>query len=270
MAIAKNPKVIMNEKQFVERLMVLANRKTYYKNRYPDNLCYVHADGRTSADCVNLVKAILNGYDVNNTMPGYYQRDLSNTGDCTEAELLCQCTDISDDFSNMGNHPRILWMNKPNGHIGVYLGKELTISGNVYNVIECTASWGGGILYSYVDSDGTRRKNRNGVVNCKWLKNGLPSRWGCNASESSNSDENNKVDYSNHPILKRGNRGKYVTILQELLVAKGYDPKGVDGIFGPGCQSAVCKFQKENTDIYNRRLDVDGCVGPLTWGSLYK
>ena len=102
MAIAKNPKVIMNEKQFVERLMVLANRKTYYKNRYPDNLCYVHADGRTSADCVNLVKAVLNGYDVNNNMPGYYQRDLSNTGDCTEAELLCQCTDISDDFSNMG------------------------------------------------------------------------------------------------------------------------------------------------------------------------
>ena len=81
-------KVIMASAQLVDRLKVLASRKTYYKNKYPDNLCYVHTDLRTSADCVNLLKAILNGYDVYNQTPGYYQRNLSNTGDCTEYGLF--------------------------------------------------------------------------------------------------------------------------------------------------------------------------------------
>ena len=103
MAIAKNPKVIMTSEQFVTRLKALAGRKTYYWNKYPYNLCYIHDDGRTSADCSNLVKAVLNGYDVNNKTIGYYQRDLSNTGDCTEAELLCQCDDVSSDFTILDN-----------------------------------------------------------------------------------------------------------------------------------------------------------------------
>lgn len=181
MAIAKDPKVIMTDRQFVERLKNLATRKTFYKNKYPYNLCYINKDGRTSADCVNLVKAILNGYDIKKTNVGYYQQDLSNTGDCTEAELLCQCTDVTDDFSNMGNKPRILWMNKPDGHIGVYLGENVD---NRWNVIECTTSFGGGIVYSWVDKDGTRRSEnggkpiilKDGTYN-RWMKNGLPSRW---------------------------------------------------------------------------------------------
>ena len=110
MAIAKNPKIIMTSEQFVERLRILAARKTYYKNKYPDNLCYVHSDKRTSADCVNLIKAILNGYNVYNTTVGYYQKDLSNTGDCTEIELLNQCDEVTDDFAHMGDKPRILYM----------------------------------------------------------------------------------------------------------------------------------------------------------------
>ena len=66
MAIAKNPIVIMTEKQFTERLENIRGRKTFYKNVYPYNLCYINKDGRTSADCVNLVKAILNGYNIYN------------------------------------------------------------------------------------------------------------------------------------------------------------------------------------------------------------
>ena len=271
MAIAKNPKVIMTNEQFVARLQTLANRKTYYKNKYPYNLCYIHNDGRTSADCVNLIKALLNGYDVNNKTFGYYQKDLKNTGDCTEAELLCQCSDVKDDFGNLGKNARILWMNKPNGHVGVYLGHDVIIDGKIYNVIECTSSWGGGIIYSYVDIDGTRRHYKGAVKNAMWMKNGLPDKWvSCSASESPNSNEKPKVDYSNYPILKKGNKGEYVRILQTLLVAKGYDPKGIDGIWGKNTNSAVLKFQRENTDINGKRLAVDGCVGPLTWGALYK
>ena len=94
-------KVIMTASEYINRLKIIESRKTYYKNKYPDNLCYIHSDGRTSADCVNLVKAILNGYDVYRNEIGYFQRDLSNTGDVTEAGLLNQCSGISSDFANI-------------------------------------------------------------------------------------------------------------------------------------------------------------------------
>lgn len=178
MAIARNPKVIMTERQFVERLTIIKNRKTYYYNRHPNNLCYIHSDGRTSADCVNLVKAILNGYDVYKNEVGYYQRDLSNTGDCTEAELLAQCTDVSTDFKTLGNHAEILYMK---GHIGTYLGFSVD---NRFNVIECTTSFGGGVVYSWVDQDGTRRSENGGKpivlkdgTYQRWSHHGKPTKW---------------------------------------------------------------------------------------------
>ena len=171
MAISKNPKVIMTEKQFTERLENIRARKTFYKNVYPYNLCYINKDGRTSADCVNLVKAILNGYNIYNNNIGYYQKDLSNTGDCTEAELLTQCSDVSQDFKTLGNHAEVLYMK---GHIGVYLGYEVK---GTYNVIECTKSFGGGVVYSWVDADGTRRKIKGGTKNGKWTHHGKPTRW---------------------------------------------------------------------------------------------
>lgn len=54
-------------------------------------------------------------------------------------------------------------------------------------------------------------------------------------------------------ILRRGSRGSKVRELQTLLELKA------DGIFGPGTESAVKKFQKEN------KLKDDGVVGSKTW-----
>ena len=65
-------------------------------------------------------------------------------------------------------------------------------------------------------------------------------------------------------------RGEYVIMLQKLLLTHGCDPLGIDGVFGPNTRSAVQKFQRTNTDIYGVQLEEDGCVGPLTWGALYK
>ena len=53
-------------------------------------------------------------------------------------------------------------------------------------------------------------------------------------------------------ILKKGTRGKEVKQLQEYLEI------GADGVFGPGTEAAVKKWQKENS------LVVDGIVGPKT------
>ena len=249
--------VIMTSDDFIKRAKVLASRKTYYKNKWPDNLCYVHTDGRTSADCVNLYKAILNGYDVYNQTPGYYQKTLTNTGDCSEARLIGQCTDVSTDFKKLRDkEPRILYMK---GHIGGFIGTEI-INGKEYNVIEATTSFGGGIVYSYVNEKGERYSHKGGSRNGKWTQHGLMTKW---VKYLEISEPKPVYDYSKYPVLKKGSKGEYVYTLQKLLVSKGYDPKGVDGIFGPGCDAAVRKFQRD------KKLVVDGCVGPKTWGALY-
>ena len=64
------------------------------------------------------------------------------------------------------------------------------------------------------------------------------------------------------PVLKKGCKGKPVKVLQTILVFHGYDPKGVDGSFGPGCDKALRAFQKDY------KLDVDGSCGGATWGAL--
>ena len=253
-------KVIMTSSDFVNRLKTLASRKTYYRNKYPDNLCYVHTDGRTSADCVNLLKAVLNGYDVHNNTPGYYQKSLTNTGDCTEYGLLKQCSDVSSDFKKLTNgEPRVLYMS---GHVGAFIGTQ-NVNGKEYNVIEATASWGGGILYSYVNEKGERYNYKGGTRNGKWKQHGLLTSF---VEYPKNTIT---PDYSKYPVLRRGSRGDYVYILQRLLVAKGYNPNGIDGIFGPGCEIAVKNFQSDNVDNSGKKLVVDGIVGPKTWEALY-
>ena len=66
-----------------------------------------------------------------------------------------------------------------------------------------------------------------------------------------------------YPTIRRGDRGELVTQCQRLLAKAGSNLE-IDGIFGPGTQSAVRAFQKKHN------LTVDGIVGPQTWGALLK
>ncbi|MCG6135272.1 MAG: peptidoglycan-binding protein [Nostoc sp. LLA-1] len=63
------------------------------------------------------------------------------------------------------------------------------------------------------------------------------------------------------PTLRFGNSGTSVRVLQRLLVSNGY-AIGVDGSYGPLTETAVKAFQNQ------RRLAVDGIVGPVTWREL--
>ena len=63
--------------------------------------------------------------------------------------------------------------------------------------------------------------------------------------------------------IRRGARGENVKLLQTLL-SKAGSKLVIDGIFGPGTQSAVRSFQSKN------KLVVDGIVGPKTWTELLK
>ncbi len=64
------------------------------------------------------------------------------------------------------------------------------------------------------------------------------------------------------PILKQGSSGPAVKDLQQKLKDLGFDPKGVDGKFGPGTLAAVTAFQKR------KKLRADGFVGPKTIAAL--
>ncbi len=64
------------------------------------------------------------------------------------------------------------------------------------------------------------------------------------------------------PVLKLGSSGPEVTALQTKLKQLGFDPKGVDGNFGPGTKSALIAFQK------NKGLTADGMAGPATMAAL--
>lgn len=65
------------------------------------------------------------------------------------------------------------------------------------------------------------------------------------------------------PVLQQGDTGEAVRSWQQLLTAKGYDPKGVDGHFGPGCKAATIAYQKDHD------LTQDGKVGPEVYGSMW-
>lgn len=64
------------------------------------------------------------------------------------------------------------------------------------------------------------------------------------------------------PLLKRGSTGPDVRTLQTTLKQLGFDPNGVDGIYGPGTQAAVIAFQKA------KGLTPDGICGPNTMAAL--
>jgi hypothetical protein len=67
--------------------------------------------------------------------------------------------------------------------------------------------------------------------------------------------------------LKKGDQGREVRELQNLLAERGY-PVDVDGDFGPQTYRAVRAFQAQNLDQHGQPLVVDGNVGPLTRWSL--
>lgn len=64
------------------------------------------------------------------------------------------------------------------------------------------------------------------------------------------------------PVLKRGSSGPDVLTLQSALLQLGFDPRGCDGKFGPGCEAAVIAFQR------SKGLTADGIAGPATMAAL--
>ena len=63
-------------------------------------------------------------------------------------------------------------------------------------------------------------------------------------------------------VISKGCRGNITKVLQGLLICKGYDPNGFDGIYGNGTESAVASYQRIHC------LNDDGIAGGNTFRSL--
>jgi len=64
-------------------------------------------------------------------------------------------------------------------------------------------------------------------------------------------------------VIKKGNKGKRVKLVQEWLCLHGFDIM-IDGVFGPATERAVMEFQRE------KGISVDGKVGKDTFALLVK
>lgn len=113
------------------------------------------------------------------------------------------------------------------GHVGVYLGDGTVVHAKAH------------------DAGVVRQK----LAECAFTHWGLP--------------EGMLSDAPIRPVLRRGDTGDMVVLLQTLLCSV-VKPITVDGIFGSGTEAAVKEFQK------SAGLTVDGVVGPKTWTALEK
>jgi N-acetyl-anhydromuramyl-L-alanine amidase AmpD len=71
-----------------------------------------------------------------------------------------------------------------------------------------------------------------------------------------------QLNFTSYSTLRSGSTGAQVKAVQHLLNQRGFDAGTVDGVFGPGTESAVRAFQS------SRSLTADGVVGARTWTAL--
>lgn len=82
-------------------------------------------------------------------------------------------------------------------------------------------------------------------------------------TENVSNDSTNTTSKNSYPLIRRGDTGEYVEKAQRYLNKWNYSLE-TDGIFGKKTEAAVIDFQTK------KRLEVDGIVGPITWGALEK
>lgn len=249
----------MNVSDFIEMLKVAHDVPNRYCNKFPKNLGYF--DGKVySFDCWNLIKVVLSGWVPDGVLGDYIETKNLITGDVDGATLLARCTQRSKDFSKISIPGTYLYLST-DPHAGIFIG-EFQENGKIYNVIECTKGmYAGqdGVTYSYVGPDGSRSAWKGAPSRMRWTDYGLLTPY---------------VNYGNaiptpaptptKDWIEKGDKGPEVEKAQKALLEKGFDPKGIDGIFGPNTEKATKAFQKANG------LVPDGKIGPKTRDILYK
>jgi cell wall-associated NlpC family hydrolase len=224
------------------------------KNFYKGKCCKAY--GHFAADCsgyMRWARKQLTGDNVSASANGMYgqcsQRGTMDTFPHKPGVLL-----FIDNGTTANPHKK---------HVGCYVG-------------------GGQVIQASCVAEGIKKGKRTS----KWTHWGIPSWMVCDvvsdtyipaddttpdadADESSAAADDDEVQYTHMPTLRKGDRGKQVANLQGYLVRKGYAMPNskkadgtYDGIFGVETLAKVKAFQRA------RKLTVDGIVGPKTWTAL--
>lgn len=119
-------------------------------------------------------------------------------------------------------------------HVGVYMGD-------------------GTVVHAKGRDDGVVRES---LSSNSWNRFG---RLGVFANSGVDAVYTRKLKYTGRPCM----RGDDVRAVQTALYDTGFNPGGIDGLYGPKTQKAVIAFQTA------KRLAVDGIVGPITWPALF-
>ena len=170
----------MNNLEFVERVIDIAkNYKTLYvmgcfgaplsaanKTRYLTNHAYNKKAERQKMikaasadtfgfDCVNLIKAILWGWNGDKSKTyGGASYAVNGVPDISADSMIAKCSSVSTNFSAV-EPGEVVWC--PD-HIGVYIGGGLAV--------ECTPSWKNGVQVTACNCDKAGYNRRN------WTKHG--------------------------------------------------------------------------------------------------
>ena len=197
-------------------------------------------------DCVCFIKSLLWGWegDVSKTYGGAKYAS-NNVPDIDANAMIKVCSDVSEDFSNV-QVGEVVWLTD---HIGVYIGDGL--------VVECSPKWANGVQTTALANLGAKTGYNARI----WTKHGkLPYV----TYEVEKPPVASNICSTNLPVLKKGSKGESVKALQILLIGNGYScgSYGADGSFGNATDIAVRNFQKD------KKLVVDGSVGPATWSKL--
>ena len=116
-------------------------------------------------------------------------------------------------------------------------------------------------LKSNISVDGIRgTETRKGCVKC--LQTALNKSHNNKLSVDGIIGTKTKSAFKNI-LLKKGIKNYLVSAVQIALYCRGYEPRGIDGIFGNGTYNAVVQFQKDNF------LKVDGIIGKQTIEKLF-
>lgn len=173
---------VMTASEFVNKLEDVAkNYKTLYvmgcfgspmtsknKTRYCNNHDYNKQAKRTKMiktattdtfgfDCVNLIKAILWGWNGDKTKTyGGAKYNTNGVPDVNADGMIKKCLEVSTDFSNV-KVGELLWCK---GHVGIYIGNGLAV--------ECTPAWKNKVQITAVRNIGTK----SGYNARTWTKHG--------------------------------------------------------------------------------------------------
>lgn len=122
-------------------------------------------------------------------------------------------------------------------HVGCYVGDGIVVEarGHAYGVVKSSISDKRWALWS-------------DDINIDYQDEPAPS--------------SDSVKFSDLKMIRKGDTGIEVKTIQANVGVF------VDGVFGNDTEKAVRDFQKKNKDYDGNALEVDGIVGPKTWGAI--